>query len=218
MKNRAVIAVTLLILLSTIIPQLKIQITKFNIKKISIENNFLIKEKDLKNSLKPLINKNLLILKNNEIEQLLKENSLIKSFKVKKKYPDTLKINIIEKKPIAILFNKKEKFYLSEKIDLINFDNLPELKDLPYVFGNQDEFKIFYNNLLNIKFPFNHVMKYTFYETNRWDIETVDKKVIKLPSKDYIKSIESYLIIKNKKEFKKYKVFDYRIANQLILK
>ena len=89
---------------------------------------------------------------------------------------------------------------------------------MPYVFGNQDEFKIFYNNLLNIKFPFNHVMKYTFYETNRWDLETVDKKVIKLPSKDYIKSIESYLIIKNKKEFKKYKVFDYRIANQLILK
>ena len=91
MKNRAVIAVTLLILLSTIIPQLKIQITKFNIKKISIENNFLIKEKDLKNSLKPLINKNLLILKNNEIEQLLKENSLIKSFKVKKKISGYIK-------------------------------------------------------------------------------------------------------------------------------
>ena len=218
MKKRAVIAVTLLILLSTIIPQLKIQLIKFNIKKINIENNFLIKKKDLENSLEPLINKNLLLLKNNEIEQLLEKNSLIKSFKIKKKYPDTLKIQIIEKKPIAILFNKTQKFYLSEKIDLIDFDNLPELKDLPYVFGNQDEFKIFYNNLLNIKFPFNHVMKYTFYETNRWDIETVDKKVIKLPSKDYIKSIESYLIIKNKKEFKKYKVFDYRIANQLILK
>ena len=218
MKKRAVIAVTLLILLSTIIPQLKIQLIKFNIKKINIENNFLIKKKDLENSLEPLINKNLLLLKNNEIEQLLEKNSLIKSFKIKKKYPDTLKIQIIEKKPIAILFNKTQKFYLSEKIDLIDFDNLFELEDLPYVFGNQHEFKIFYNNLVNIRFPFNHVIKYTFYETKRWDIETIDKKIIKLPSKDYIKSIESYLTIKNKKEFKKYKVFDYRIANQLILK
>ena len=39
-EKRAVIAVTLLILLSTIIPQLKIQLIKFNIKKINIENNF----------------------------------------------------------------------------------------------------------------------------------------------------------------------------------
>ena len=85
MKKRAVIAVTLLILLSTIIPQLKIQLIKFNIKKINIENNFLIKKKDLENSLEPLINKNLLLLKNNEIEQLLEKNSLIKSFKIKKK-------------------------------------------------------------------------------------------------------------------------------------
>jgi len=69
MKKRAVIAVTLLILLSTIIPQLKIQLIKFNIKKINIENNFLIKKKDLENSLDPLINKNLLLLKNNEIRE-----------------------------------------------------------------------------------------------------------------------------------------------------
>ena len=126
-KNRAVIAVTLLILFSTIIPQLKIQFIKLNVKKIIIENNFLIKEKDLQRSLAPVINKNLLLLKNNEIEKILKENSLIKSFKVKKKYPDTLKIKIIEKKPIAILFNKKKKFYLSEKIELIEFSNLPEI-------------------------------------------------------------------------------------------
>ena len=47
MKKRAAIAVTLLILFSTIIPQLKIQFIKLNVKKIIIENNFLIKEKDL---------------------------------------------------------------------------------------------------------------------------------------------------------------------------
>ena len=217
MKKRAASAVTLLILFSTLIPQLKIQFIKLNVKKIIIENNFLKKEKDLKKYLAPVINKNLLLLKNNEIEKILKENSLIKSFKVKKKYLDKLKIKIIEKKPIAILFNKKKKFYLSEKIELIEFSNLPGFEDLPYVFGNPQEFKIFYNNLIRTKFPFNHIKKYTFYETNRWDLETVDRKVIKLPSKNYIESIDSYLNIKNKNEFKKYTVFDYRIANQLIL-
>ena len=48
-------------------------------------------------------------------------------------------------------------------------------------------------------------------------LETFDKKIIRLPSKNYIKSLENYLEIKNKSNFKKYKVFDYRINNQLIL-
>ena len=57
-----------------------------------------------------------------------------------------------------------------------------------------------------------------FYETNRWDIETKDNKIIKLPIKNYTQSLENYLKIKSKSEFKKYRVFDYRIKNQLILK
>ena len=51
------------------------------------------------------------------------KNSYIESFYIKKKYPDTLEIKIIEKKPIAILFSNKKKFYLSEKIDLIDFNS-----------------------------------------------------------------------------------------------
>ena len=72
------------------------------------------------------------------------QNSFIESFEIKKKYPDTIKIKIFEKKPIAILFNKKKKFYLSEKIDLIEYNNFENFQDLPYVFGNQEKFKIFY--------------------------------------------------------------------------
>ena len=35
------------------------------------------------------------------------QNDFIESFQMKKKYPNTLKIKINEKKPIAILINKK---------------------------------------------------------------------------------------------------------------
>ena len=47
-ENRVVIALALLILLSTITSQ-KIQISKFNLKEIQIENNFIIKEDEIKN-------------------------------------------------------------------------------------------------------------------------------------------------------------------------
>ena len=218
MKKRTVIGFVLLLLLTTIISKPKIVISKFSLKEIEIENNYLIKKADIKKLLAPIYGKNLFFLKNSEIEKILMQNTLINSFYLKKKYPDKLRIEIFEKEPIAILVDKKKKFYINKKIDLIEFENIKNFKDLPLVFGNKEEFEIFYNNLKKINFPFIVIKKYTLYESKRWDIETIDKQVIKLPSKNYIKSLNNYLGIKDKKNFKKYKVFDYRIENQLILK
>ena len=218
MKKRFVTALLLLILLTTINPQQKIVISKFNLKTIIIENNLLLEDKDIKNLLLPIYDKNLFFLKNIEIKKALIQNSFIESFNIKKKYPSTLKIKIFEKKPIAILISEKKKFYLSEKIDLIEFKNLPNYQTLPFVLGNKDDFKIFYNNLKKINFPIDTIVKYTLYETNRWDLETINNQIIKLPYKNYTKSLENYLNLKSKNSFEKYKLFDYRISNQLIIK
>tara|TARA_B100001057_G_scaffold498915_1_gene607630 strand:- start:329 stop:985 length:657 start_codon:yes stop_codon:yes gene_type:complete len=218
MKKQTIIALALLILLTTITFQQKIEISKFNIKRINIENNSILNEKDIKKLLTPIYEKNLILLNSSEIEKALMQSSYIDSYKIKKKYPETLNIKIFEKKPIAILVNKNQKFYLSEKIDLIKFKNLTNYQNLPYVIGNKDKFKIFYNNLKKINFPLNLVKKYILYDSDRWDLETIDQKLIKLPSQNYMKSIENYLNLKEDNNFKKYKVFDYRINKQLILK
>ena len=218
MKKRIVISIILLALLTTITSQQKITVSKFNLKKIIVANNFLIKEKDIKNLLLPVYDRNLVFLDYSEIEKALMQNSFIESFKIKKKYPNTLKIKIFEKKPIAILQNKKKKYYLSERIDLIEFENLKNYQDLPYIFGNKENFKIIYDDLKKINFPLNLVKKFIFYDSNRWDIETKDKKIIKLPKDNYIESLNNYLSLINDKSFARYKKFDYRINNQLILK
>ena len=217
MKKRIVIGLGLLILLTTITSQQKIVISKFNLKEINIENNILTKKKDIKKLLFPIYNKNLIFLENSEIEKALMQNSFIESFEIKKKYPNTLTIKIFEKKPIAILQYNKNKFYLSEKIELIKFENLSNYQNLPYVIGSKEDFEIFYNSLNKINFPFDQIKKYTLYESKRWDLETVNNKLIRLPAKDYIKSIKNYLNLINNNDFKKYKLFDYRINNQLIL-
>ena len=218
MKKRLVIALFLLILFTTFNSQQKFIISHFDLKTIEIENNFLLKDNDIKNLLISFYNKNLVLLNNDEVKKALMQNSLIESFNIKKKYPNTLKVKIFEKKPIAVLFDKKNKFYLSEKIDLIEFRNLPNYQTLPYVLGNKDDFKIFYNNLKKINFPLNEVKKYTLYETDRWDLETKDNQVIKLPSKNYLKNLKNFLDLKSKNDFGKYKLFDYRISKQLILR
>ena len=218
MKKRLVIALSLLILLTTINSQQSFVISKFNLKTIEIENNLLLKEKDIKKLLIPFYNRNLLFLDNNEFKKALIQNSFIESFNIKKKYPSTLKVKIFEKKPFVVLLNKKSKYYLSEKIDLIEFKDLPNYQTLPHVLGNKDDFKIFYNNLKKINFPLDIIKKYTLFETNRWDLETKNNQVIKLPSKNYTKSLKNFLNLKNKNDFEKYELFDYRISNQLILK
>ena len=218
MKYRTIIAIILLTLLTTITTQDEITFSKFNLKKIIVENNFLIKEEEIKNLLFPIYNKNLIFLGNAEIEQAIMKNSYIESFSIKKKYPNTLEIKIIEKKPIAILFFNKKKYYLSEKIDLIDFKKIKEYENLPYIFGNKDDFKIFFYELKKINFPISLIKNFTLFETNRWDLETFDNKLIKLPTENYIKSLENYLNLVDKDVFKKYNLFDFRISNQLILK
>ena len=69
-----------------------------------------------------------------------------------------------------------------------------------------------------LDFPIGSIKRYILFETNRWDIETKNNRIIKLPEVNYGESIKNYLSLRNKNEFKNYKIFDYRINNQLILK
>mgnify|MGYP001292682188 CR=1 FL=1 len=218
MKKKVVIATALLILLTTITFPKKNLITHFNLKEIKVENNLFIQEKEIKILLSQIYNKNIFFLKNKEIEIALLQNTFIDSFKIKKIYPNKIKIIIFEKKPIAILINKKKKNYISEKIELIEFKEIPIFKDLPYVFGNIEEFKLFYINLKKTNFPLNEIKKYILFESNRWDLEIKNKKIIKLPSKNYNESIINFLDLKKYENFSTYKVFDYRIKNQVIIK
>ena len=218
MKKRTLVSIVLLLLLSTITTQQELVFSTFNLKKINIENNALLSDEDIKKILFPIYEKNLLFLRSGEIETILASNSLIDSFNIRKNYPSTLNITIYEKKPIAILFDKTNKFYLSEKIDLIEFNKLKNQKGLPHVFSDYQSFKNFYLDLKKMDFPFYIIKKYTLFESNRWDLETKNNKIIKLPIKNYKKSLKNYLNLRNKKGFKKYQVFDYRIKNQLILK
>jgi len=218
MNRRIVIAIALLILFSTITTQKKLQFSKFNLTEIQIENNFILKKEEINKLLIPFYNRNLLFLSYAEIEKELMKNSFVRGFNVKKIYPNKLLIKIFEKKPIAILVRKKEKFYLDENINQIRFKELKDYNNLPYVFGNKKEFKIFYNNLKSINFPLEIVKKFSLYDSNRWDLETSNKILIKLPVENYLKSLENFLTLKELSNMKKYNVFDYRIQDQLILK
>ena len=218
MKNRLIIALGLLILLTTYNPQKLPLITKFNIKEINIENNLILNNQEIKKDLTFLYDTNLIFLNNTNIKKILIEKSFVEKFEIKKIYPNKLIIKIFEKTPIAILQYKKEKYYIDKNIDLIGYQDLDIYKNLPVVFGSKENFENLYNVLIKINFPFNLIKKFYLYESKRWDLEILENKIIKLPAKDYVKSLENFMILIKDNSFDKYQSFDYRINNQLILK
>ena len=219
MKKRLLIAIGLILILTTYKINLNFEIPlDSSVKQIIIKNNNIVKEEEIKKKLAFLYNSNIFSLKKKQIKQQLNEIDLIDSFEIKKIYPDKIIIKIYEKKPIAILQNKKEKKYFTKNGEVIAFFYSKKFENLPIVFGNESNFNNFYIKLIKTDFPIENIKTFYFFESNRWDLVTKQNQTIKLPIKNFDKSLENFLNIKNQSNFEKYKVFDYRISNQLILK
>ena len=62
------------------------------------------------------------------------------------------------------------------------------------------------------------VEKIFLFQVQRWDLVTKNNQLLKLPVNKYDESLKNFMKIKDQVKFKEYKIFDYRISDQLILK
>ena len=218
MKNKPILGIALFILFSTFIPQNKFTINKFEIKEIKIENNKILKDQELIKIFSFLYNQNIIFLNTYEIKKKISQKSFIKSFEIKKIYPNKLVVKVFEEKPIAIIFENNNKYFLGKKINLIEYLEIDSYKNLPKIYGNRENFKTLYRVLKKINFPSEIILEYYLFNSKRWNIRLANDKIIKLPIKDYKQSLKNFMQIRTNRSFDKYKIFDYRIKDQLILK
>ena len=219
MKNRLLSALILLLLFSTYNIQNTFSLSsKIKIQEVIVENNLILDEQMIKKKLSFLYRTNIFLLNTDKIASELKGIDFINSFEIKKLYPDKIKIKVFEKKPIAVIQNKQVKKYFTNSGEIINFIDLKEYNDLPIVFGDKENFLIFYQKLKQANFPINEVKKFYLFKSKRWDLITNNDQVIKLPIKNYESSLNNFIGLKKKPNFQKFKTFDYRIKDQLILK
>ena len=218
MKNRFIIGATLIILFTTFISEKNFTIKNLMINEIRFENNKIVSNEELIKDLSFLYNKNIIFLNTLEIKKKLNKNSFIESLQVKKVYPNKLVIKIFEKQPIAIIFHENKKFFLGKKFELIKYKKISKYENLAVINGDEKSFKKLFINLKKTKFPGDLVKKYELQKVGRWNIELIDGRLIKLPINNYKKSLKNFLKIKADRNFEKYKIFDYRLNDQLILK
>ena len=128
-----------------------------------------------------------------------------------------VKIKVYEKKPIAILNNKKDTVYLTKKGEEIRYFDNEILANLPRIFGSQKNFLKIYSSLVDLDFPITDIKSFYYFDIGRWDIILKNSKTIKLPVTNFNESLKNYKDLKKNFDFEKYTIFDYRIKDQLIL-
>mgnify|MGYP001257371816 FL=1 len=190
----------------------------FPIKKVVIENTVGVDLIKLKSDLNFLINTSLLFLKEKNITKVIDRYDFISGIQIKKNYPNILKILVYEKKPVAIEIQGKLFFYITKNGEKITYSKLNVYEKLPIIFGNHKNFNIFFKDLEEINFQINDIKAFYYFDVGRWDIELKNGTTIRLPKKNYRDILLKVNTILNDTSFSKYKIFDYRIKNQLILK
>ena len=189
----------------------------FPIKEILIENNVGTNFSELKDDFNFLINTSLFFLSKEKILTIVNKHDFISNIRLKKKYPNTLNISIVEKTPVATLIIDKKKFYITKDNEKINFIDLKIYEDLPSIFGKYKNFNIFYSNLEKNNFKINKIKAFYYFDVGRWDIVLKNERVIKLPENNYLDLLLKINLMLDDNNLSKYKVFDFRIKNQLIL-
>ena len=141
MRRRFLLAIIFFLLLSTYNIQNKFRLN-IPIEKIIVENNELIKDETIRNQLTFLYDTNLFFLKVNKINEKLNEIDLIESYEIKKVFPEKIIIKVFEKKPIAIIQDKRKKLIYTNNHDVIKYFDLDKFENLPLVYASKINFNI----------------------------------------------------------------------------
>ena len=160
---------------------------------------------------------NLFFLKKEKIKTIIEKYNLIEDYNIYKRYPSKMVVNLKKTKLLAVTQIEGDYFHIGSNG---NFIKTKDTKiDLPIIFGKVD-LKEFLNlkNLIDDSFlDFNNIKSLYYFKSKRWDIETKNGLLIRLPVDDLNKSFKILVDIINNNELKNIQMIDLRQNNQVII-
>ena len=212
--------VVYLFLFLTLVTVNNINFLNFNFLKIitlnvSGLNNF--EKKKFEKDLDFLKKEDLIFLDKVEISKKIFANKTVEDLSVFKNYPSELQIFIKKTNFLAITKKNNKNYYIGSNGNLILTKN--SLHSLPFIFGNvePDDFLKLKAYINNSEFNFDQIKNLYFFKSKRWDIETKDGLIIKLPLNQIEISLNNLSKIIISEEFKNKKVIDLKQKDQVIL-
>jgi len=218
-KNKIIIYLIFLLILSTTSGKLLEQQKKFSLKinNVKVSGLTVAKNLELQNDLKNILYQNIFFLKREEINKIINKHSIIDQYNIKKIYPSVLYIEIKPVKFLAKISNHNN-LIVGSNGKLISIEQNDKI--LPYIFGkfNSKEFLEFTQKIELSKFNFAEFKAVYFFPSSRWDILTIDNVLIKLPENNVSKSLNKAHKIIVSTHFKNKKIVDLRVKGHLVIK
>ena len=187
----------------------------FNIKKIEVVGLNKTDNAFLENEFTDLVGSNIFTLNKKSFE-LINSVNQIKSYNVKKIYPNQVKVYLESAKAIGFVKNMNEFVILGNNGKIFEPETLP--KNIPEVTGTNDMKKIFQTIEIIKKsdFDIGKIKKINFFPSKRIDIEFENKKKIKFPINLKIDDLNFGFRVINDEKFNQVKIIDLRIPNKVI--
>jgi len=169
----------------------------------------------LENKFKDLIGLSIFSL-NKESFRLINSVNLIKSYDVKRIYPNQVKVYLEPAVAISVIKNFNERVILGNNGKIIDLESLPT--NVPEVTGTNDIIKVFQTiKILNkSNFDIVNIKKINFFPSERIDIELENRKKIRFPINLTIENLNFSAKLIEKEEFNKSKIIDLRVPNKVI--
>jgi len=232
MRQRIVKYINLLFLLLLVSCLVLFLVFKFN---PYLLNNF-FKIKDIKivgtektnpHELKKILSsniKNLITFDKDHAKSLLEEVGWVKRANIKKIYPNTLIINIIESDPFAIFYKNQDIFLIDIDGQIISPNpDINEYESLLTVRGEKAEIKLSkIIKEININFPDvrNKVNELEFVDKRRWNLFLSNNLLVKLPDTEINESLKNLKKLFDDKQILDSNIIevDLRIKGRAIIK
>ena len=187
----------------------------FSIKKIDVVGLNKPKNLLLENKLVDFIGYNIFTLEK-ESFKFINSINFIKDYNIKKIYPNKLKVYSKPAKAISIVNHLDKLFILGNNGKIIDLDNIPI--NVPKVTGTSDIKKVFQTLKMIDKSNFNieNIKNIEFFQSERVDIELINKKKIRFPINYTVDNFNFALKLLDDDRYSKSKILDLRIPNKVI--
>ena len=215
--KKIIIYIFFLIILGSI-NNISLNQIKFNeIKEVNISGFKNIDGRSLYKEIENFKFQNIFYIDGHKIKKLIESNTLVESFKIFKRYPSTLDIEIEETSFLAKI-NLNNQIFLVGSNGKLSKDNLSN-QNLPFIFGKPEirDFLKFKKMIDDSDIKYEKIKSFYFFQSKRWDIEIENNILLKLSKNNTKDSLESAIIFLKDNRFKNIKIVDARVNNQIVL-
>ena len=216
-SKKVIIYLCLFFLLATVNNSSIINLRLPKIEKIKISGFSLDQNTHVRDIIENLKSKNIFFINQFEIKKDIFSDNIIEELNIFKNYPSTLIVDIKKTQFLAVTKKDGDDYFIGRNGKLIKKNQ--SISKLPYVFGdlNINDFLEFKKNIDNSNFEFKQILNLYYYKSKRWDIETSNGYLIKLPRENISEVLNLFIRLSKEKNFNDKRTIDFRQKGQIIL-